>query len=107
MASTSPPGRSPPFFRHAPVTPRPNSRFGGATEVEPSTPRPESGPSGGPRLPPTRCTMTSRPGRTAGAVLALLAALAPARADEPARPGRRAAGEQLALLVGVRKYDPN
>src|SRR5437667_575621 len=45
-----------------------------------------------------------RPGRTAAAVLTLLVAVAPARGADPAR---RPAGEQFALLVGVRKYHPN
>jgi uncharacterized caspase-like protein len=45
-----------------------------------------------------------RPHRTAAAALTLLLAVAPALGADPAR---RAGGEQLALLVGVRKYDPN
>src|SRR5437868_14935743 len=43
-----------------------------------------------------------RPGPAAA--LTLLVAVASARAEGPAR---KPAGEQVALLVGVRKYDPN
>ena len=45
-----------------------------------------------------------RPGPAAAVALTLLVALSPARAEGPAR---KPAGEQVALLVGVRKYDPN
>src|SRR5262245_17611448 len=48
-----------------------------------------------------RCPMTYMPsGRVATAALTLLVAVVPAREADPA-------GQQLALLVGVRKYDPN
>src|SRR5438477_2605904 len=45
-----------------------------------------------------------RPGRTAAAALTLLVAVTPAPGADPAR---RPAGDQFALLVGVRKYHPN
>src|SRR4051794_26775147 len=44
-----------------------------------------------------------RPGRTLAAIGTLLAVIAPAAAG----PGRNPAGEQVALVVGVRKYRPN